>query len=338
MGKSFAEAAWNRRLFLKTTGAAFAAAGLSSSIALAQSTKELSFAHIFNEDQPFHKWVLWASDEIFDKTEGRYRLKVFPNSSLGGEVDIFQGLTLGTIDMGFTGTGSASRAYGPMAIIGGPMMFRDFDHWSLYRDSDARKAVVDTFNDKSGLHVMGTVYYGQRQTTSNKKIETPADMKGMKLRVPNVPLYLIYPRAVGANPTPIAFSEVYLALQQGAVDGQENPLPTIYAQKFYEVQKNIALTNHMIDSLVALSSGPVWKRLSDEDKAIFTEVFANALAQCTEEVREEEAALIETFRGAGVEVNEVDTAAFREAVLPYLTGDDVPWTAEQYEAVQALGQ
>ncbi|MCF3933412.1 sialic acid TRAP transporter substrate-binding protein SiaP [Acuticoccus sp. M5D2P5] len=316
--------------------AGIGAMGLSAPAVHAQG-RTLKFAHIFNETQPFHKWVLWAAEQISERTDGRHVIEVFPNSALGGEVDIYQGLTLGTIDMGFTGSAAASRSYEAMSIIGAPTMFRDFDHWAAYRDSDLRQAAVDGFNEASGLHAMATVYYGTRHTTSNRLIEKPEDMNGMKLRVPNVPLYLIYPRAVGANPTPISFSEVYLALQQGAVDGQENPLPTIYAQKFYEVQSHVALTAHMIDSLVALSSGTLWSRLSDEDKAIFSEVFASAMEQCTTDVIAEEASLVQKMKDDGVTVNEVDTEAFREAIKPYLVGDDVPWTKAQYDEVQALG-
>ncbi|KMK64971.1 sialic acid TRAP transporter substrate-binding protein SiaP [Puniceibacterium sp. IMCC21224] len=337
MNKNATTAGLGRRGFLKRTGAfgAATALGFGATPIFAQET-ELRMAHIFNEQQPFHKWCVWASDQIREQTDGRYNIQVFPSSSLGGEVDILQGMTLGTIDMGLTGSASASRTFGPMAIIGGPMMFRDFDHWSAYRDSTARADVMTEYNQRSGLHAMASVYYGQRQTSSNRLIETPEDMKGMKLRVPNVPLYLIYPRAVGANPTPISFSEVYLALQQGAVDGQENPLPTIYAQKFHEVQSHVALTDHMIDTLVAQTSGPLWSRLSDADKEVFSAVFQDAMAQCTGDVRAEEEALVQTLRDAGTTVNEVDRDAFKAAVEPMLTGDDLPWSTAEYEQVQAI--
>lgn len=325
----------NRRGFLRRSGAAAAALGLGATPLFAQS-RELRFAHIFNETQPFHKWAIWAGEQIGEKTGGRFNIRVYPSSSLGSEVDILQSLALGTIDMGFTGSGSASRSYGPMAIIGAPMMFRDFDHWTVYRDSDVNRQVIQTYNEKSGLHVLASVYYGQRQTTANKLIETPADMAGMKLRVPNVPLYLIFPRATGANPSPIAFSEVYLALQQGTVDGQENPLPTIYAQKFHEVQSHVALTNHMIDTLVAQSSGALWNGLSEEEQQIFDSTFEEAMAHCAQDVRQEEEQLVQTLREAGVTVNETDGEAFRAAIRPYLTGDDVPWSAAEYEQVQAL--
>ena len=112
--------------------------------------------------------------------------------------------------------------------------------------------------------------------TSNKAINKPEDMKGVKIRVPDAPLYTMFPRAVGANPTPIAFAEVYLALQNGTVDAQENPLPTIDAKKFYEVQKYIVLTGHITDALLSIVSSSTWNKLSDADKAIFDAVLKEA--------------------------------------------------------------
>ena len=108
--------------------------------------------------------------------------------------------------------------------------------------------------------------------TANKEIKKPEDMKGMKLRVPPAPLYLMFAKSVGANATPIAFAEVYLALQQGTVDGQENPLPTIMAKKFYEVQSHIMLTGHITESLLTIVGSHVWSKLSDDDKKVFNEV------------------------------------------------------------------
>src|SRR5216117_699025 len=114
-------------------------------------------------------------------------------------------------------------------------------------------------------------YYGARHSTSNKGFTDCAGMKGLKMRVPDVPAYLALPKSCGANPTPIAFAEVYLALQNGTVDAQENPLPTIEAKKFYEVQKYIILTGHIIDSLLTVISGQTCTKLSDADKQILAE-------------------------------------------------------------------
>jgi hypothetical protein len=124
--------------------------------------------------------------------------------------------------------------------------------------------------------VVAILYYGQRHVTANKEIKKPEDMKGMKLRVQPAPLFLMFTKSVGANATPIAFAEVYLALQQGTVDGQENPLPTIMAKKFYEVQSHIMLTGHITESLVTIVGSHVWSKLSDTDKKVFEEVLMQA--------------------------------------------------------------
>src|ERR1700750_136387 len=121
--------------------------------------------------------------------------------------------------------------------------------------------------------------------TANKEIKKPDDMKGMKLRVPPAPLYLMLAKSVGANATPIAFAEVYLALQQGTVDGQENPLPTIMAKKFYEVQSHIMLTAHLTECLFTIVGGHVWPKLSAEDKKVFEDVLGQAAAKATDEIR-----------------------------------------------------
>ena len=124
-------------------------------------------------------------------------------------------------------------------------------------------------------------------------------MKGLKIRVPDVPAYLAMPRACGANTTPIAFAEVYLALQNGTVEAQENPLTTIEAKKFYEVQKHIALTGHIVDHLNTVVSSGTWEKLSDEDKKIFTEVAQEAAARATAEIQAKEKELVDVLQGEG---------------------------------------
>src|SRR2546428_3133880 len=134
------------------------------------------------------------------------------------------------------------------------------------------------FKQKTAYEITAMTYYGIRQTTSNKPFTDCAGMKGLKMRVPDVPAYLALPKSCGANTTPIAFAEVYLALQNGTVDAQENPLTTIEAKKFFEVQKYIILTGHIVDHLNTVISGALWAKLSDEDRKIFTEVAQEAAA------------------------------------------------------------
>jgi len=313
--------------------------GIAASIGAATAVvaETLRFAHVYEVSEPFHKWALWAADEIKKRTNGRYEIQVFPASSLGKEQDLYAGLMLGTIDLTYTGSFYASRDYGPMAISSAPFMFRDFQHWTTYRDGPFFREISDNFTQKTGDKVLALLYYGEREVTSNKPVRVPADMKGMKFRTPDSLMYTMFPRAVGANPTPIAFAEVYLALQNGTVDGQENPLPTIFAKKFYEVQKYISLTGHITDSLLTLASPTTWKKLSDADKAIFDAVYKESAVRCTEEIRALEAQLATEFETKyKVTVIKVDRKPFQEAMTKELQATNLPWTPEQYQKVQAI--
>src|SRR5246127_4324424 len=245
---------------------------------------KLKWAHVYEATEPYHTAALWAADEIKKRTNGRYEVEVFPASTLGKETDINQGLTLGTVDIIYTGQLFAGRTYGPIAIGGAPYMFRDFDPWKRFSPSPLFAQLCDGYQKAGGNHVSAITYYGERHVTSNKPINRPEDMKGLKIRVPDAPLYTMFPRAVGANPTPIAFAEVYLALQNGTVDAQENPLPTIDAKKFYEVQKYIVLTGHITDALLTIVGGPTWSKLSPEDRKVFDEVLREAADRCTNDI------------------------------------------------------
>src|SRR5215212_3477433 len=222
---------WTRRLALSSV---FIVAAAIAGPAAAQT--KLKWAHVYEVNEPYHTEALWAAEEIKKRTSGRYEIGVFPASQLGNENQINEGLGLGTLDMIYTGVAFAGSIHKPIAITNAPYVLRDFDHWKAYRDSKLFRDIAKGYEDKTRHKVIALNYYGQRHVTANKEIKKPEDMKGMKLRVPPAPLFLMFTKSVGANATPIAFAEVYLALQQGTVDGQENPLPTIMAKKFYEVQ------------------------------------------------------------------------------------------------------
>jgi TRAP-type C4-dicarboxylate transport system substrate-binding protein len=218
-------------------------------------------------------------------------------------------------------------------------VFRDYDHFTAYRGSDLLRDLMAGYDRQTGHKALALTYYGERHVTANRSIMRPEDMRGMKLRVPQAPLFLMFTRSVGANATPIAFAEVYLALQQGTVDGQENPLPTIQAKKFYEVQSTIALTGHITESLATIVSGSTWRRLSDPDKAVFQEVLREAADRATKEIREAELALPAWFEQQGKAVLHPDRAAFRAVALPLHNdaGAGAGWTREQYDRLQAIG-
>ncbi|MGJ8605643.1 MAG: sialic acid TRAP transporter substrate-binding protein SiaP [Marivita sp.] len=322
---------------LKIALTATTALGLALPAAAQDAERVLKWAHVYEAGEAYHTCAVTAGEQLAAATENRLGIEVFPASSLGKEVDINEGLGLGTVDIIWTGQLFAGRSYGPIAIGGAPFMFRDYDHWAAYRGSDLFAEMLDGYNNASGNHAVTLAYYGARHTTSNKPILTPADMKDMKLRVPNAPLYMMFPRAVDANPTPIAFAEVYLALQQGTVDGQENPLPTIQAKKFYEVQSDINLTGHIVDSLLAIVGGPTWGSLDAADQEALTGVIQETAECVTGQIRTSEAELADWFREQGVNVNEVDITPFRDAVMTMHNGDMATWDQETYDRLQAIG-
>jgi len=297
---------------------------------------KLKWAHVYETSEPYHTAALWAAAEIKKRTNGRYEVEVFPASTLGKETDINQGLTLGTVDIIYTGQLFAGRTYGPLAIGGAPFMFRDFDHWKRYSTSPLFAQLADGYQKAGGNRVVAITYYGERHVTSNKPINKPEDMKGLKIRVPDAPLYTMFPRAVGANPTPIAFAEVYLALQNGTVDAQENPLPTIDAKKFYEVQKYIVLTGHITDALLTIIGGPTWNKLSDADKKTFETCLKEAASRATQEIIDTEKKLAAEFEKRGKTVVRVDRKPFRDATVKLHNGPDATWPKDVYDKLQAL--
>jgi len=161
-------------------------------------------------------------------------------------------------------------------------------------------------------------------------------MKGLKIRVPDVPAYMATPRACGANPTPIAFAEVYLALQNGTVEAQENPLTTIEAKKFYEVQKNIMLTGHIVDALITQIAPHVWNKLSDADKKIFTEVTQEAAARASAQIVKREGELVDEFKKRGINVTTVNRQSFVDAVLKSFTPESLGYERKDYDRIVAI--
>src|SRR5437762_6395363 len=321
---------WTRCLVLSAFVITAATAGPAS------AQTKLKWAHVYEIGEPYHSQALWAAEEIKKRTAARYEIGVFPASQLGNENQINEGLGLGTVDIIYPGTSFAGSIHKPLAISGAPFMLRDFNHWKAYRDSKLFRDIAKAYEDKTKHKIEAVTYYGERMVTANKEIKKPEDMKGMKLRVPPAPLYLMLAKSVGANATPIAFAEVYLALQQGTVDGQENPLPTIMAKKFYEVQSHVMLTGHIIESLLTIVGTHVWTKLSDADKKVFDEVLVQAAAKASDEIRESEQKLADEFKKLGKTVIEPDRAAFRTAALPLHNDGSGGWSKSEYDALQAL--
>jgi len=321
--------------YLRLTGATIIALVIGGP---AWAQTKLRWAHVYEITEPYHTEALWAASEIRKRTNGRFDITVFPASQLGNENQLNEALGFGAIDIIYVGINFVAATYPPLGISGAPFMLRDLDHWKAYRDSKLFSELVQGYDEKTRHKVTALTYYGQRHVTANRRISKPEDMQGMKLRVPPAPLFLMFTKSVGADATPIAFSDVYTALQQGLVDGQENPLPTIMAKKFYEVQSHIVLTGHITESMVTVIGSHVWNKLTPDDQKVFAETLKEAAAKATESIEASERILADEFRKLGVTVVEPDREAFRKAAIPLHNDASVGagWTRVQYDELQAL--
>ena len=302
----------------------------------AAAQQKLKWAHVYETSEPYHKWSVWAAGEIEKRTNGRYHIDVFPASSLGKESDINQGLTLGTVDMIISGLSFAARTMPRIGVGYYPYTFRDGDHLIAWAKSPAFAEMTDEYRNKTGIQITAYTYYGARHITAQKAFTDCAGMKGLKIRVPDVPAYMATPKACGANPTPIAFAEVYLALQNGTVDAQENPLTTIEAKKFYEVQKAIMMSGHIVDGLTTQVAPHVWNKLTDDEKKIFIEVTREAAARATEKIKKREAELADEFKKKGLQIVVVDRKSFADAVLQHTPLESMGFTKSDYDKIVAI--
>jgi tripartite ATP-independent transporter DctP family solute receptor len=312
-----------------------AVAALTITVPAVAQTK-LKWAHVYEVSEPYHTESVWAAAEIKKRTNGKYDIEVFPASTLGKETDINQGLTLGTVDMIISGPSFAARSYPRIGIAYYPFIFRDGDHLIAYSKSPVFAEMVEEFRNKTGIQITAYTYYGARHTTSNRPFTDCAGMKGLKIRVPDVPAYMATPKACGANPTPIAFAEVYLALQNGTVEAQENPLTTIEAKKFYEVQKAIMLTGHIVDGLTTEIAPHIWSKLTDDEKKIFTEVTREAAQRATDKIKKREAELVDEFKKKGLQIVNVDRKSFIDAVLKSSPVESMGFQKSDYDKIVAI--
>lgn len=321
---------------LKLIAACAIVTGAIGQFSTAAAQTKLKWAHVYETSEPYHKWSVWAADEFKKRTNGKFEIQVFPASSLGKESDINQGLQLGTVDIILTGASFASNSFPRLGVSYYPFTFRDADHVINYGKSDIFKELTEGYKKATGNTVTALTYYGARHATSNKLFKNCDEMKGIKMRVPNSPVYTALPRACGANPTPIAFAEVYLALQNGTVDAQENPLPTIEAKKFFEVQKHIILTGHIADALLTVISPSTMGKMNASEQKLLSDITQEAAVNTTNDIRKREGELVEEFKKKGINVVTVDRSDFQQRVLRTITFESMKMDKKDWDRIVAI--
>ena len=276
-------------------------------------------------------------DEIAKGTANRYTCQQFPSSALGGEREMIEAVQLGTQDLVNTSTGPLGNFVPEVKLFDIPFLFRGYDHARKVMDGPIGQDVLKKMQGK-GLVGLAWSENGFRHMTNNKHaIVQATDAAGLKMRTMENKVHMAGYKTFGILPTPMAFPELFTALQQGTVDGQENPIPVILASKFSQVQKHLSLTGHVYSPALILISPKVWSGLSEADKKVFTQASVLAAAAQRKRVNDDEASGIAQLKKDGMQVVEqVNGDSFRKAVAPAYAEFAKEFGADKIAAVQAV--
>ena len=271
-----------------------------------------------------------------ERSSGRIKVQNFHSGELGAEKDLYDSMQIGSIEMGRTGSLIISVAAPQYGALDMPYVFRSQQHLRNVLSGQIGQEMHQEFLAKKGVRVVGIVNRGPRHlTTKSREVKAPADLRGLKLRVPEIPVYVEAWRALGASPTPMAFPEVFTALQQGTIDGQENPLGTIHGNSFQEVQKYLILTAHVRGNGWMIASEKFWQSLSEDDRQLLQKAATDAATYADEQIAKQEAELKGTLQQKGMTVVEPDTKPFAEIVLKAVPPKfQANWKAGLLEQIQ----
>lgn len=308
---------------------------LASAPAMSQTVLKIGYTPAIGS----HYWVGATTfcEGIEKGTQGRYKCQQFPNSALGGEREMIESVQLGTLDLVNTSTGPLGNFVPDTRIVDIPFLFRDYDHARKVMDGKVGDDLLKKMQAK-GLVGLAWTENGFRHMTNNvRPIVTAQDAAGLKMRTMENKVHMDGYKSFGILPTPMAFPELFTALQQGTVDGQENPIPVILSAKFAQVQKHLSLTGHVYSPAVLILTPKVWNELSDADKKVFIQSAKDAAVAQRKKVNDDEANGIAILKKDGMQVvQNVDGDSFRKAAAPAYAKFAKEFGAENINAIQAV--
>lgn len=285
----------------------FAALGLVAAVPASSQAAplELKLGHIQTEQDFWHLGSLKFKEELEKRSNGEITLKIYPNSTLGGDRDLVEGMQMGTVDFGLVAgvLGNFEKSIGLLEL---PYLFNSQEEFNKVIHGPIGEEIAGRMVKKSGIRILNWWDRGPRQTTSNRPINKLEDLKGLKIRLPEIPAMVNSWRAMGANPTPMAWSEVYTGLQQNVIEAQENPIPFIYGGRINEVQKYIAMTDHKYEYVTIAMSEMRWKKLNDKQRQIIVEAANAATAYENQLVLDKTNELLAEMQAKGLQVTHPD--------------------------------
>jgi len=326
----------DKRTFLK--GGAAVAGFVAMPAVLRAQASVIRWGELLAPSHPQVQMAMKIAAEVKEKSGGRIDIQVFPNGQLGSGKDMMESVSGGALHLTTDGAGALGAFLPQLSVIEAPYLWRDAAHLAKVAASPIFAKMNDDLVAKRGMRMLNVTYYGKRHLTSGSKaVKSPTDMVGFKLRVPPVDVFRAMADAWGAKATPIAFPELYLALSQGAVDGQENPLPTIQSGKFFEVQKFLVLTEHIITPRMIIVNDAFWKGLPTADRALLEAAFNAGAAWQDKELLASEATLVGTLKEKGMTVIEPNIDEWRKPVLASVPKQfESKWGAGTFEALLKL--
>src|SRR6201987_2350995 len=306
----------NRRIILKV-GVASATLSVSAPyVSWSAAPLTMRFAHFGAEDHPSNVAAKQFAERVASLTDGEIKINIFPNNVLGGPPEQAQQVKLGTIDIGLPTQGQLDKYDTAFAAVMLPFIWDSPQHAFRVLDGPAM-AWLAPLAEKQGFILLRNWEYGFRNVTNNvRPINAPGDIKGLKLRTPPELQIQASMEALGATVQAIAFPELYLALSQKVVDGQENPIAVIYFSKFYEVQKYLAITRHIYNNMIHTVGAATWNKLTPEQQKIFREESAAAGDLMRKLIADGETDQISKLAAAGMQVTRPDLAPFRPRMAP----------------------
>lgn len=286
---------------------AVSAFGLMAASLPAQSKDVLTLklGHIQSEQDLWHYGAQKFKEELEARSDGAITLAIYPNSTLGGDRDLVEGMQMGTVDFGLI-AGVLGNFEPSIQLLELPYLFKSQEEFDTVIKGPIGEEIAANVLSNANIRILDWWERGSRQVTSNKPINTVEDLKGIKIRVPEIPAMVNTWRVIGANPTPMAWSEVYTGLEQHVIEAQENPIPFMYGGRIGEVQKYLAFTNHKYEYVTLAMSEMRWNQLTPEQQQIVAEAAAAATLAENEAVRSQTAEMLQKMVDEGLQVTNPD--------------------------------
>jgi tripartite ATP-independent transporter DctP family solute receptor len=296
----------------------------------------LQLAHSYTETQPQHRCGAQVIADEVSAADVGVTVEIFPASQLGPDADRIASVVSGDIDMDIQGASALGAVYEPVQVLDAAYAFDDSDHLARYFDGEASDELLQGFEDETGVHTLGAWSAGMREFTANDPIREPGDLDGLRMRFPNSPQFLMNAEALGADATEVAYEELFLALQQGTVDGQENPITNIAASSLQDVQDYISMSNHQANSNLVIIGADSWEGLSEEQQEALTAAVDAAEEQVPGCVAEDEEKILAEWEESGAMevVDDVDVETFRSQVDTYLRDNFNEEQLAVYESIR----